>query len=89
MVPHVNEQQFNNNLTHEVEAAGGATFQSSIIRSATDLSKNNDENYDRIPIRLTGGRRAYVEVPTPLYESDKLRLKAQIDLLLADEDLDQ
>lgn len=40
---------------------------------------------DRIPIRLEGGRKAWLEVPIPLYEKDKIRMKAQIDLLLTDE----
>ncbi len=40
---------------------------------------------DRIPIRLTGGRRAYLMIPTPFYEADKSRIKAHIDLILADE----
>lgn len=37
---------------------------------------------DRIPIRLAGGRRAWLVVPEQLFEADKVRLKAQIDLLL-------
>jgi len=41
---------------------------------------------DRIPVRLSGGRRAWLEIPAPFYCADKLRLKAQIDLLLADDD---
>lgn len=41
---------------------------------------------DRIPVRLSGGRRAWIEVPTPFFSADKERLKAQIDLLLADDE---
>ncbi len=37
---------------------------------------------DSIPIRLSGGRRAWLIVPEQLFEADKVRLKAQIDLLL-------
>lgn len=44
---------------------------------------------DQIPIRLPGGRRAWIVVPTPFYEADKARLKAQIDLLLTLEDEQQ
>jgi hypothetical protein len=40
---------------------------------------------DRIPIRLEGNRKAWIEVPVPFYEKDKARIKAQIDLLLTDE----
>jgi|SRR5690554_670586 len=43
-------------------------------------------DFDRIPVRLSGGRRAWVEVPSPLYLKDKERLKAQIDLLLTDDE---
>lgn len=41
---------------------------------------------DRIPIRLSGGRRAWLEIPSPFFESDKDRLKAQIDLLITDDE---
>lgn len=43
------------------------------------------ETIDRIPVRLSGGRRAWIEVPIPFYNSDKERLKAQIDLLITDD----
>lgn len=42
---------------------------------------------DRIPVRLREGRRAWLIIPSPFYEADKQRLKAQIDLLLTDEDI--
>lgn len=45
-----------------------------------------DTELDRIPVRLPGGRRAWLFVPTPFYDADKARLKAQIDLLLTLED---
>jgi hypothetical protein len=41
---------------------------------------------DQIPIRLSGGRKAWLNIPTPFYESDKARIKAQIDVLFADTD---
>ena len=41
---------------------------------------------DEIPVRLTGGRRARLIIPTPFYKADKLRLKAQIDLLLTEDE---
>lgn len=43
------------------------------------------EEIDRIPVRLSGGRRAWIEIPSPFYNSDKERLKAQIDLLITDD----
>jgi hypothetical protein len=45
-----------------------------------------DDGLDRIPVRLPGGRRAWLWIPSPFFESDKQRLKAQIDLLLTEED---
>lgn len=45
-----------------------------------------DADLDRIPVRLPGGRRAWLFIPTPFYNADKARLKAQIDLLLTLED---
>jgi hypothetical protein len=41
---------------------------------------------DRIPVRLAGGRRAWLEIPTPFYEADKERLIAQIGLVLTEEE---
>ena len=43
------------------------------------------EEIDKIPVRLTGGRRAWLVIPSPFYEADKQRLKAQIDLLLTED----
>jgi hypothetical protein len=44
---------------------------------------------DRIPVRLPQGRRAWLLIPTPFFESDKKRLKDQIDLLFAEKGGDQ
>lgn len=43
---------------------------------------------DRIPIRLGGGRRAYLEIPNPLFLADKKLIKRQIDLIYADDEED-
>jgi hypothetical protein len=45
----------------------------------------SDDLVDRIPVRLPGGRRAWLAIPSPFFESDKARLKAQIDLLLTED----
>ena len=37
---------------------------------------------DCLPVRLTGGRRAWLVIPQQFFEADKARLRAQIDLLL-------
>lgn len=55
-------------------------------RNLSPQATNDD--VDRIPIRLAGGRRAWIEIPSPFYEADKVRLKRQIDLLLTEDDED-
>lgn len=46
----------------------------------------NEAELDKIPVRLPGGRRAWLLIPTPFFNADKDRIKAQIDLLLTQED---
>lgn len=48
----------------------------------------DDGECDRIPVRLPGARRAWLVIPTPFFAADKLRLKAQIDLLLTQDEED-
>ena len=43
-------------------------------------------NIDRIPIRLAGGRRAWLEVPLPFYEGDKEIIKKYIDIIVVDDE---
>lgn len=47
-----------------------------------------DESADQIPVRLPGGRRAWLIIPHPFFVADKNRLKAQIDLLLTQDEED-
>ncbi len=54
--------------------------------SPSELQAPEEAGHDRIPVRLTGGRRAWLVIPSVLYEADKDRLKAQIDLILTQED---
>lgn len=56
------------------------------VQAIANVTKSSD--VDRIPVRLSGGRRAWVEIPMPFYEADKERLKRQIDLLLTNDDED-
>jgi hypothetical protein len=72
-----------NNPTLKEEAPPGAESDES-SRPAT--LNQGVSNVDRIPVRLLGGRRAWLEIPMPFYEADKQRLKSQIDLLLTEED---
>lgn len=46
----------------------------------------DESEYDRIPVRLPGARRAWLMIPSPFFSSDKQRLKAQIDLLLTEDE---
>lgn len=48
-----------------------------------DASPSSGERY---PVRLPGGRRAWLEIPTPFYEKDKELIKSQIDLIITDEE---
>lgn len=54
--------------------------------AATHVAPPSDVEMDQIPIRLPGGRRAWLYVPSPFYSGDKARIKAQVDLLLADDE---
>jgi hypothetical protein len=58
----------------------------SALAAAPKEPVSQDE--DRIPVRLPGGRRAWLVIPTPFFESDKARLRAQIDLLLTQDEED-
>jgi hypothetical protein len=60
----------------------GASFSQPETRQAVPEAKSS--GHDRIPVRLTGGRKAWLEIPIPFFESDKQRLIAQINLLLTD-----
>lgn len=51
-----------------------------------DEAGEGDVQHDRIPVRLSGGRRAWLLIPRIFHEADKQRLKAQIDLILTEDD---
>lgn len=50
------------------------------------LSPDEMSGHDRIPVRLSRGRRAWLLIPHVFHEADKQRLKAQIDLLLTEDE---
>lgn len=52
----------------------------------TASTQEHTSEHDQIPVRLSGGRRAWLMIPSPFYQADKQRLKAQIDLLLAEDE---
>ena len=72
-------------LTEAAEPQPGSQTVPARARPAPGLPIDDPE-IDRIPVRLPGGRRAWLSIPTPFYAADKERLKAQIDLLLTEED---
>lgn len=63
---------------------GGVSAPPPISMSKDEVA--GGEHEDRIPVRLPGGRRAWLQIPTPFYSADKDRLKAQIDLLLTEDE---
>lgn len=67
----------NPNAGASVTAQRSAVYQGAV---------NPDPGADRIPVRLSKGRRAWIEVPSPFYDADKKRLIAQIELLLSDDE---
>jgi hypothetical protein len=60
--------------------------QASQIEPLTEEAQIPVGQYDRIPVRLSNGRRAWLQIPSPFFAADKARLKAQIDLILTDDD---
>jgi hypothetical protein len=67
-------------------AAGGVSNYGEQIPAASGPRHSSLQAADRIPVRLSGGRRAFLEIPSPFFEADKERLKNQIDLLLTEDD---
>jgi hypothetical protein len=67
--------------------ASEALAQGSQLRLSSFMrDEDTAESHDRIPVRLSGGRRAWLLIPQLFREADKQRLKAQIDLLLTEDE---
>lgn len=68
--------------------ASGSTEEAGVAAQdrGEEIGRSSSATHDRIPVRLPGGRRAWLEIPSPFFSADKKRLKAQIDLLLAEDD---
>jgi hypothetical protein len=47
---------------------------------------NSSPHGHRLPVKLSGGRTAWIEFPDPFYSADRVRLKGYIDLHLADDE---
>jgi hypothetical protein len=69
----------------QVESAAHLEGRESAKNLEVQEQRRVSEDHDRIPVRLEGGRRAWLEIPIPFYEADKKRLIAQIELVLTDE----
>jgi hypothetical protein len=68
-------------------AADGVSNRGDAISAASvPTAPSSPQAADRIPVRLSGGRRAFLEIPSPFFEADKQRLKNQIDLVLTEDD---
>lgn len=67
-------------------AAVGVQTKQQGVASIASFEPPTEDSHDRIPVRLPGGRRAWLVIPTPFFKDDKVRLKAHIDLLLAEDD---
>jgi len=73
----------------ELESPQRSTMREEVVPKQVQQSLSleaGNEQVDNIPVRLSGGRRAWLVVPTPFYAADKARMKAQIDLLLCDDE---
>ena len=68
----------------EIEEPKNAVLPTAKNAVQSPLETSLDHERDQIPVRLSGGRKAWIVVPSPFYESDKARMKAQIDILFAD-----
>jgi hypothetical protein len=73
-------------LGPEKEAGGLSNRGDEISVASVPAALSSPQAVDRIPVRLSGGRRAFLEIPSPFFEADKQRLKNQIDLLLTEDD---
>jgi len=56
--------------------------------SPKNLTQAQAPQKDRVryPVRLTGGRMAWIDVPEPFYEADKIKLVAQIEIIGTDDE---
>lgn len=89
-VPQVDSKEL-----HSTHSSQPPPVEQSTVAARSQSIGNNSmpvvpmDDGDQIPIRLRGGRRAWLVIPAPFYEADKVRLKAQIDLLLTQDEEDE
>lgn len=70
----------------EQDNAGRRQAPQSPVSPPLAVASLDEAGHDKIPVRLPGGRRAWLVVPSIFYQADKQRLKAQIDLLLTEDE---
>lgn len=70
----------------EMRVATNQRNEESQIVSRSIVQESESDAFDRIPVRLRGGRRAWLEIPVPFFEADKVQLRAQIDLLITNDE---
>ena len=80
------EVEANDGLTHSENSVNTTTQNIAPQNKLQNSTENISKNMDRFLVRLSGGRRGWIEVPIPFFEADKKRLKDQIDLILSDDD---
>lgn len=73
-------------LQSDEQLSSSAVLSAGRLAPISVPSNIEQDDFDRIPVRLSGGRRAWLLIPTPFFVADKFRLKAQIDLLLAEDE---
>lgn len=74
------ETTINQQIKKPVETASTpSNFHPSEIPPAPQVQSSQESI--KYPIRLAGGRMAWIEVPVPFYEADKNKLRAQIEII--------
>lgn len=61
------------------------TLEKPLSKSSDKESVRIQKNSDRIPIRLSGGRRAWLEIPEPFYEADKKVITSYVQIIVTDD----
>lgn len=80
------EAHENSRQSPPAEGQAAAPHSESDSSAGSPFPQIQGEGLDRIPVRLAGGRKAWLVIPTPFFSADKARLKAQIDFLLTDDE---
>jgi len=80
---------FKEEVQEEPAANGGQHVQGEGVNGKegnVTVGVNSVAHGHRLPVKLSGGRTAWIEFPDPFYSADRVRLKGYIDLHLADDE---